>query len=430
MRRLFLQITLLLLVQGVLMSATVQQIHVKTTQIPVIYESSDTLPIVSMRIVFKNAGALQDGSKPGLARITASLFEEGTKALGSTAFAKKLESKAIALDIHAGKESFVITLQSLNAQWPEAVTLLEELLDDPNYDEDVLDKVKTNAIGELMRKASDFDYLASTNLSRRLFENTPLAVPADGTPESIQTITLADVKGFIEANLHAARAIAVIGGDIARDSAYKDVTAVLGHFPQGVAPELPHFHVTPDAEDIRVIKETKQAYVYFGAPFDLNVTDPEAYKAKVAAFILGASGFGSRLMEEIRVKRGLAYSAYGRIQMSLSNSYFSGHLQTKTESEEEAVSLVREVVKAFVEGGATKKELQDAKNFLLGSEPLRTETLAQRLGRSLDEYYKGMPLGSSQKELEKIEALTLKELNAFIHAHPELTRLTFSIVTQ
>jgi len=134
-------------------------------------------------------------------------------------------------------------------------------------------------------------------------------------------------------------------------------------------------------------------------------------------------------MEEIRVKRGLAYSAYSRTNINRSNSYFSGHLQTKNENLEEAKKLVKSEIKRFVDNGVTKDELEQAKRFLLGSEPLRNETLSQRLSSSFTEYYRGFELGHSKIELEKIESLSLEDLNAFIKKHDEINNLSFSIVT-
>ncbi len=126
-------------------------------------------------------------------------------------------------------------------------------------------------------------------------------------------------------------------------------------------------------------KPTEQAYIYFGSKFNVKAQDEENYKAKVASFILGGSGFGSRLMEEIRVKRGLAYSAYGYVSINKSHSYFTGYLQTKLESAKEAQELVAEIVKDFVQKGVTQEELDAAKNFLTGSEPLRTETIITKI---------------------------------------------------
>ena len=134
-------------------------------------------------------------------------------------------------------------------------------------------------------------------------------------------------------------------------------------------------------------------------------------------------------MEEIRVKRGLAYSAYSRTNINRSNSYFSGHLQTKNENLEEAKKIVKSEIKRFVDGGVTQNELDQAKRFLLGSEPLRNETLSQRLSRAFFEYYRGFALGHSVKQLKLIESLTLKDLNSYIKQHDEITKLSFSIVT-
>jgi predicted Zn-dependent peptidase len=162
----------------------------------------------------------------------------------------------------------------------------------------------------------------------------------------------------------------------------------------------------------------------------MKTDDEEYYKARVAIFVLGSSGFGSRLMEEIRVKKGLAYSAYGRVNVNRSNAYFSGYLQTKLESQNEAQKSVNEVIKTFVDKGVTQEELDQAKKFLLGSEPLRVETLSQRLSRTFLDYYKGAPLDNAQRELKKIEALELADLNDFIARHKEILNLSYAIVTQ
>ena len=135
-------------------------------------------------------------------------------------------------------------------------------------------------------------------------------------------------------------------------------------------------------------------------------------------------------MEEIRVKRGLAYSAYGYISTKKSNSIFKGHLRTKLENQNEAKKLVQTIVDDFIKNGVTKKELLSAKKFLLGSEPLRAETFAQRQGRALNLYYNGLPKDYTAIELKLIEDLTLNELNLFINTHKEMGKLSFAIVTK
>jgi predicted Zn-dependent peptidase len=308
--------------------------------------------------------------------------------------------------------------------------LLKELLADPNYTEEAAGRIKKQKIGWLTQQKSNFDYVASLGLKETLFKDTPLARPRAGTIESVESITLEDMKNHIASHLGKNNAIVIIGGDINIEDSEKIVKDVIGLLPDVEVKESPYISAT----DKRIVKvseaETEQAYIYFGAPFNLKYNDPRQYIAKVAGYILGGSGFGSRLMEEIRVKRGLAYSAYGHFVNNRTTAYLTGYLQTKLENEKEAKDLVQSLVEGFVKEGVTQKELDAAKEFLIGSEPLRNETLSQRLDRAFNEYYYNRPLGYHKEQLKKIEALTLDEINSFIKAHTEIVNLSFSIVTK
>ncbi len=409
---------------------TVETVDVNGTKVPLIFERDTRLPIVSMQLVFQKSGSIEDGNLSGLARVTASMFNEGTQKRGAVGFAEALDARAIHLSVHAGTETFVFEVGSLKEEFGEAVTLLDELLETPNLTEAALQKVKTTTIGALSRKESDYDYVANRELKKLLFEGTPLAHPASGTIESVGAMKLDQIRAFASAHLQRGRAIAVIGGDITQDEAAAYVRRLLKALPKGEAGALPYYGAS-DKQRVEVLeRDTDQAYVYFGAPYDMKVADPEHYISRVAMFILGSGGFGSRMMEEIRVKRGLAYSAYCRANIARSHSDFFGYLQTKVATKDEAVQTVREVIAEFIEHGATQAELDQAKKFLLGSEPLRVETLSQRLSRTFMEYYKGEGIGASKRELEAIEKLDLKTLNDFIRRHGEIGKLTFSIVTK
>jgi zinc protease len=412
------------------MATTLDFIELDGVKVPLIYEEDRRLPIVSMQLVFRDSGSIEDGVHPGLAKLSARMMNEGSKSRGSIGFAKALDARAIQLSAHTGVETFVFEMGALKEEFPEGVALLKELLAEPNLLQKSLQKVKAVAIGSLTRKENDYDYVADIALKSLLFKGTPLADPGAGTVESVEKITLSDVEAFITRHLVQKRAIAVIGGDISLDDAKAKMAEMLEALPVGAEGELPHYDAAEQPKEELLKRTTEQAYLYFGSPYHMKAGDEEYYKARVAAFILGAGGFGSRLMEEVRVKRGLAYSAYARVSVSRSSSYFSGYLQTKIESQKEAQATVKEVIAAFVKEGVAQEELDQAKKFLLGSEPLRVETLSQRLSRTFMEFYKGEELGHSKKELEKIRALTLDELNRFITSHTEINRLSFAIVTE
>jgi len=405
-----------------------QYIDINDTKIPFIFEEDKNLPIISMQLIFQNSGTLSD-SKDGLVQLTASLLNEGTKKEGSVGFATKLESRAITLGTHSGKETFVMELGSLKEEFHTAIERMIELIKDPNYSTETLDKIKTQTIGSIKRRESDFDYISSLEMKKMLFPNTLLAKPSSGTVESIESIKVEDIQKQITTHMGIENAIVVMGGDINKFEAERLVKKVLTLLPS-VSPQVLERMKPIGKEQVKKkILKSEQAYVYFGAPLEVAYDSNESHLSRVASFILGSSGFGSRMMEEIRVKKGLAYSAYSRFNINKTHSYFSGYLQTKVETGAEAVESVKEVVNDFITKGVTEEELTSAQQFLLGSEPLRNETLSQRLNRAFHEFYNEKPLGSADEELKKIENITLDELNRFIAKHKEIAQLSFSVVT-
>jgi zinc protease len=420
---------LLMIIQGVLVSSVIQKVEVDGIEVPVIYEHNSNLPLFSFQLIIQNAGSLYDGEHPGLARFSANMLGEGTLSKGSTKFAQELEFNAVNLSAHAGTETFMFDVSALKEQFEFSMKMLKELLQEPNFTQNSFEKIKQLTLGNLSSKQSDFDYIANLNLKKEIFKNTPLGHAFGGEEKSINALKLADVKEFYERYIDLSNAIIVVGGDINIDEVKTAVKMLLSGLRKNKERHLHRYEVSPNAKNIEVQKQTEQAYIYFGAPYNVKADSQEEYKSKVASFILGASGFGSRLMEEIRVKRGLAYSAYSRMNINRSSSYFSGYLQTKNENLEEAIKIVKKEIKKFVDKGVSQEELDQAKKFLLGSEPLRNETLSQRLTRSFMEYYKGHKQGYSKEQLELIEKLKLSDLNEFIAKHPEIEKLTFSVVT-
>lgn len=410
------------------MRAEVLTLEINETEIPIIFEQDNRLPLVTMQLVFRHSGSLSD-LKAGVAKLSSELLGEGTKEQGSIAFATALENRAVSLSASVGAETFVITLSSLKSEFDFAISSLSNLLKDPNYSSEAFGKVKAQMIGLLTQKQSDFDYTASNQLKSILFANTPKSNPTRGTVESVNGIVLDDIKEHIESHLGYDNLIAVVGGNVGEDDAKDIVKKIATVLPRVDVRKLSYFHTISQANERATYAKTEQAYVYFGAPYDMPYNSDEVYMGRVASFVLGSSGFGSRLMEEIRVKRGLAYSAYSSFNVSRTSSYFSGYLQTKLESMDEAKKVVAEVLSQFIDKGITQSELDAAKQFLLGSEPLRNETLQQRVARAFSEYYDGRKLGYKIQELAQIDTITLKQINDFIKAHSEIGDISFSIVT-
>ena len=385
-------------------------------KVPLVYELDESLELVSLRLVFKNAGKIAC-KIPGTAYLLARVLEEGAK--GDADFCKKLEIKGIELLAQTGTESFSISLLCLKEHFAYALNMLNELLSAPKFEPECFELVKTKTLGYISASKSNLDHQAKLMLNKLIFENHPFSFSKHGDEESLAKIELSDVVSFFKENLILENLFIVLGGNA------KAQELKLDFANRGEQKHFGNAYIQSDLyKELKMPSE--QAYIYFAAPF--HVASNKHYKAKVATFILGSSGFGSRLMEEIRVKRGLAYSAYAKNTFSLYKSGVFGYLQTKNENKDEAIKLVKKIFFDFTSQGIKKAELESAKNFLLGSEALAKETLFKRLDIAQHEHYMGYKLGHTDRDLESIKALSLKELNAFIAAHTEICSLSFAVI--
>lgn len=395
----------------------------KNLNIPLLYEFDSSMPVVNFKLIFKASGSVANGKFPGLANLVAKMLNEGTSKLGVSEFANLLELKAVNLTVFSGFETFGFEINTLKENFDYGLNLLISLLKDPNFTQKTLDKIKTLIKGEIASNNTDFDYLSRTELNRLLYENTSLEYPQIGTLESIDKIGLNEVKRFFN-SLFLENLFIVLAGDIKENI---DLNELLNCFKNGNKNELPFIKTSDEKKLSFVKKQVEQAYIYFGAPY--NVKKDEIFKANVAIFIFGSSGFGSRLMEEIRVKRGLAYSIYARADFGLSSSKIWGYMQTKNESKDDAIEVIKSEFLKFVKDGVSQDELNSAKNFLLGSVVLQKETMFGRINIKQKEFYMGEEFGELERTLEKIKALNLDDLNKFIKAHDEILNLSFSVVS-
>ncbi|MFW2442142.1 M16 family metallopeptidase, partial [Aliarcobacter butzleri] len=306
------------------MSATIKHINIKGIEVPIIFEEQKDLPILNLQLVFQNSGYIQDKDKSGLVNLSSSILNEGTKELGSSNFAQILDENAITIHSSNGFETFVIEVSSLKEQSKKAVSLLNDLLKSPNFTQSSLDKIKTIQTGYLKRKENDFDFIAQNQLKALLFKDTALENPSSGTIESISKIELKDIENFLSKTISLNNLIIVAGGNFTQKEIETLIKPILENLKTGEKSEVKKIDFKSQKSEKTLQRDTEQAYIYFGSSFNIDSKDEENYKAKVASFILGGSGFGSRLMEEIRVKRGLAYSAYGNISINKTHTYFSG----------------------------------------------------------------------------------------------------------
>ena len=378
-----------------------------------IYEK-DNLGRSVFQIVFKNTGSVF--AKDGVASLTAHMLNKRGTLKEKEKFYSKLEEKAVNLTIATSREFTTVFLTFLNENKKFAIKKLKELFENPNFTEEALEKSKKELLARKASLQTMHDYIANVNLFKTIFKDTPLQHQVIG--DNIEDVSLEDVKKHF-LNYSKENAVFINGG----------VEIDINSFSE-ILPSKPfekELFFKAKKGDIIQKKEVEQSYIHFASNFEID--KKELYLAKVATFILGAGGFGSRMMEEIRVKRGYAYSAYASNSFQKTHKILLGHIQTKLENTDETIELVKGLIKEFTKNGVKEEELNQAKKFLIGSEPLRNEILIQRLMKKFYENYYELEEGYYDKELKLIESLDLKSLNDFIKNHQEINDLSFSIVT-
>ena len=373
-----------------------------------IYEK-DNLGRSFLQIVFLNSGSIF--FKDGVANFAKEMLNRGTKTKKEKIFSD-FEENAISVNFSLTHEYFTLSLKCLNPKRKKAVELLTELFTNLDLSEEAFEKTKKEVISKKEFLKTSNDYIAHKNLFKAIFENTPLAYHITG--ENIENITLQDIKNYFE-NL-TQNVIVINGGEKFNYEKF------IKFFAKKEKEKYPYY--SPQHKNIKETKPLEQSYIYFANELKTN----QHHLAKVATFILGSGGFGSRIMEEIRVKNGYAYSAYAFNLFKKSHNILMGYMQTKIENTEDAIKKVEDILNDFSHNGVTEKELKSAKQFLLGSEPLRNETLTQRLFRKFNDCYLDLGENYYQKELNLIENTDLDELNEFIKQTYN-PNLSFSILT-
>ncbi|WP_270978228.1 M16 family metallopeptidase [Campylobacter helveticus] len=397
-----------------------QYLESKGVKVPFIFEKNSDFPIIFFRLVFRNCGRSYD-ELAGVASMFARILNEGA----SDKFFKDLEFRAINLEASSGFENLELSFSCLKEHKNYAFKALATLLKNPRIEEKILQRLKINALGELASRQSDYDDVAKKLLNQTIFKEKAFQSPNEGDEKSIESMKLEHFKAFYKNFFHLNNAAIVLGGDLEEKEAKNLSLNLLESLEKGKESRGKSYHLNEKTQDVILQKPSEQAYIYFAAPFNACFKDEDLHLAKIALFILGQGGFGSRIMEEIRVKRGLAYSAYASLDMCNSYSRVFGYLQTKNENAKEAKGAIRQIFDDFVKNGVCEEELTQAKNFILGSTPLRYESLSKRLGIAFMEFYQGLKIGSFKEELIKIKNTNLKELNAYIKKHSEILNLSF-----
>ncbi|MBL6928435.1 MAG: insulinase family protein [Rhodospirillales bacterium] len=389
-----------------------------------------TNPIIAMRFAFRGGANLDPAGKQGLANLVSGLLDEGAGPLDSQAFQQRLEDLAITLRFDAGRDTFGGRLRTLTVNRDTAFDLLTKSLTVPRFDAEPVERLRSQILATLRREAEDPDMIARRKLFATLFPDHPYGRPVSGSKEAVAAISADDLRGFVARRLaREGLAIGVVG-DISPTRLATSLDNVFGALPAKgtdwrVAEAKPAR--TGTTEVIR--KPTPQSAIVFGQR-GVKRDNADYYAAYVLNHILGGGGFTSRLYNEVREKRGLAYSVYAALYpMDFAGLIFGGS-GTRNEAAAKTVEIVRAQWKRMADSGPTAEELTDARQFLTGSFALRFSSSARIAAVLVAMQLDDLGIDYLDRRNAFIDAVTLDDVRRVARDLLDPNGLTFVVVGQ
>ncbi len=370
-----------------------------------------SLPIISLEFAFKGAGsALDPLDKQGLARIVSNTLDEGAGDMDSQTFQKRLTDHSITLSFGSGRDHFRGTLKTLSRHKNIAFDMLERALTSPRFDEDPLNRMKAANIMRIRSSLSDPGWIAARLMNDTAFAEHPYAMNSGGTLTTLPSITADDLRGFVKTRLTGDRLLVTVVGDITATELAPLMDRLFGALPpKSVFPVIPDLTVQNGGEIVFFEKDIPQTMIEIMQP-GIGRNDPDYYTAQIMNFILGSAGFGSRLTEEIREKRGLTYGIHSGLMELVHMKGISLSTSTKNSNVPELLSLIRQEWQKMKQEQVTDEELADTKSYLIGSMPLMlssTDGIARiLLSLRLD----GLPKEYLDNRAEKINQVTKEQI--------------------
>ena len=340
------------------------------------------VPIVALEWAFEGAGAADPKGKDGLANLAARTLDEGAGPYDSQAFAARLQDNAIALGFDAGRDAFSGSVRTLSDRRDEAFELARLALNEPRFDQEAVERMRAAVLSSLRRDQADPNYVARRLFYATAFPNHPYGDEIRGTLETLPTIGPDDLRTFVKTQFGRDRLLVTAAGDITPDELGRARDHIFGALPaKATVPDVPSVEPKGQGETLVAVRPTAQTVMLMGQP-GIKRDDPDWYAASLMNYVLGGGGFGSRLMEEVREKRGLSYGVYSYLISLDHSSLVMAGGNTVNAKAGQALDIMRQEWQRMAEHGLTEQELADAKTYLTGSFPLQfgsTQAIARIL---------------------------------------------------
>jgi zinc protease len=388
-----------------------------------------SVPVIAMEFSFLGAGAINDpDDKQGLAQLASNTLDEGAGDYDSKAFQEALSDNSIQLSFSASRDHFGGSLKTLSRNQSLAYDLLSLALKDPRFDEDSISRMRDANKSRLRSDLSDPEWITARIMNDRIFADHPYARNSGGTLTTLDKITRTDLQNFHQNFLGKDNLVVSVAGDITAAELAAIMDRIFGGLPAVTLPERPAAIDVQNQGTIAVFeKDIPQTIISIAQP-GIARNHPDYHTAQVMNYILGSSGFGSRLTKVVREERGLTYGIYSYF---MNMDYFSGlQVSTSTENKNvpEMIRLIHQEWDKMKAASVSDAELADTKSYMIGSLPLSLTSTDSIAGLLISLQQDGLPIDYLDQRQNAIAAVTKEDVQRVANALLDTTKMSVVLV--
>ncbi|MFD1195895.1 M16 family metallopeptidase [Seohaeicola saemankumensis] len=387
------------------------------------------IPFTALEIRFRGGASVEAAEQRGVTNLMTALLEEGAGEMDARAFARARDGLAASFRYSVSDDALSVSAQFLTENRDAAVDLLRQSLIQPRFDDDAIERVRAQVLSGLRSDEKNPQNIASRRFDGLVYGDHPYGSSLDGTIDTVSALTRDDLVAAHAGAMARDRIHVSAVGDITEAELGALLDNLLGALPAtGAAlpgPAAPEFRGGVDVVDF----PTPQSVVLFGQP-GIGQEDPDFFAAFILDHIMGGGGFESRLMTEVREKRGLTYGVYTYLADRDLAQIWGGSVASANDRVAEAVEVIRAEWARMQQDGITQDELDNAKTYLTGAYPLRFDGNGTIANIIVGMQMRGLPIDYAATRNDQVNAVTLADANRVARTLLDPARLSFVVVGQ
>ncbi|KRS13597.1 zinc protease [Roseovarius atlanticus] len=388
-----------------------------------------SIPFVALELRFRGGTSLDAPGKRGAVNLMTGLLEEGAGDLDARAFSRAADTLAASFSYDAGPDSLGVSARFLTENRDESVALLKDTLVNPRFDDEAIERVRAQVVSIIQSDAKDPQEIASASFASLVYGDHPYGSDENGTVETVTALTREDIVAAHADTIARDRLYVSAVGDITAEELSALLDSLLSDLPEKGAP-LPEDATLNLPGGIKVVDyDTPQSVALFAQP-GLEREHPDFFAAFVLNHILGGGGFESRLMTEVREKRGLTYGVYSYLADRDDAQLWMGSVASANDRVAEAVEVISAEWTRIRENGVTQEELDDAKTYLTGAYPLRFDGNATIANIAVGMQMDGLGTEYIANRNDMVNAVSLEDINRVARERLAPEKLTFVVTGQ